>query len=153
MPRAQQAHDQIAGAHLRLAEHQRREHPAALDGFLDVARQIRDRVRAARQPVERFGDVARERRRVHVEVPDDAMQIGVLQLQNLMDPVREFDIRIATQLAEHGGAFDAPVGKRIELAEQCASTDFGHGFFSCDVWSGRRAATRLERKDRNDRYG
>ena len=65
---------QVAGADARLAEHQRRVHPAALDGVLDVGRQIRDRRRAARQPVERVGHIFRDPRRIELEVPDDPVQ-------------------------------------------------------------------------------
>ena len=52
---------QVAGAHLRVAEHQRAVDPAALDRVLDVLGEVGDRGRAARQAVERGGDVARQR--------------------------------------------------------------------------------------------
>jgi len=127
MARAQRADEQIARANLSLAEHQRGEDPGALDGFLHVGGEIADRRIAARQTLERRGQIASEIRRVHVEVPDDTVQVGVLQLQDLMHPMRHLDVRVAAQFAKHGGAFDAPVGKRIELAEQRAATDLGHG--------------------------
>ena len=86
--------------------------PAALDRVLDVRREVGDRRRAARQPVERLGDVLREPRRVELEVPDDAVQVGVLRLQDLLKPVHQLDVRIAAQLAEDGGALDRLVGQR-----------------------------------------
>ena len=55
------ADHQVAGAHLAVAEHQGAVDPAALDRLLDVRRQVGDRRRAARQPVERLGDVPGQR--------------------------------------------------------------------------------------------
>src|SRR5882724_5828766 len=54
------------------------------------------------------------------------MQVGVLVLQDLEQPVLQLDIRIAAQLAEHGCALDRFVPKRIELAEQSGAADFRH---------------------------
>src|SRR5882762_1275774 len=54
------------------------------------------------------------------------MQVGVLVLQDLEQPVLQLDIRIAAQLAEHGCALDRLVRKRIELAEQSGAADFRH---------------------------
>jgi hypothetical protein len=59
----------------------------------------------------------------------DAVQVRVLPLQDLEQPVLQLDVRVAAQLAEHGGAFDRLVGERIELAEQRGATDFSHGGF------------------------
>ncbi len=125
--RTHAANDQVAGAHLRLTEHQGGEHPAALDGFLDVGGKIGNRGGTTWQAIQRIGDVARQVRRIQIELLDDPMQIRVLQLQDLMDPVHQLHIRIAAQLAEHGGAFDTAKGEFVELPEQGAATDFGHG--------------------------
>ena len=92
----------------------------------DVGGQIGDRRGAARQPIERLGQVAREPRRVDRECPHDAVQVGVLQLQDLVQPVHELDVGIAAQLAEDGGAFDRLVAKAVELAEQCNAADVTH---------------------------
>ena len=60
------------------------------------------------------------------EVPDDPHQIGVLELQNLVQPVDEFDVRIASQFAERRGTFDRLVAERIEFPEQFRTIDFRH---------------------------
>ena len=57
----------------------------------------------------------------------DPVQIAVLKLQHLMQPMNELDVRIAAQFAEHGRAFNRLVQQRIEFAEQRDSTDFAHG--------------------------
>ncbi len=124
----------MPSADLRFAEHQRAEHPAALDRFLHLRRQVGNRGRAARQPVQRGGHVGRELRRIEFEMPDDPMQVGILHLQDLLHPVHQLDIRIAAQLAEHRRALDRLVGDRIEFAEQGGSADFCHG---TDLQSGR----------------
>src|SRR5882672_8058674 len=54
------------------------------------------------------------------------MQVGVLVLKDLEQPVLQLDIRIAAQLAEHGCALDRLVRKRIELAKQSGAADFRH---------------------------
>ena len=63
-----------------IAEHQRAEHPGALDRLLDLRREVGDRGRAARQPVERGGHVGGQARRVDLVVLDDAVQVGVLRV-------------------------------------------------------------------------
>src|SRR5207302_4695758 len=89
-------------------------------------RQVTDGRSATRQPVERVGDVLGEPRAVELEMFDDALQIGVLRLQDLRDPVHQLDIGVAAQLAEHRGAFDGLVGQAVELAEGGLATDLRH---------------------------
>ncbi|PAV66563.1 hypothetical protein WR25_01164 [Diploscapter pachys] len=84
-------------------------HPAALDGFLDLGGQVGDRRRTPRQAVQGVGQVAGQARRLDVELADDAVQVAVLQLQQLVQPVRQFDIGVAPQLAEHRGGLDGLV--------------------------------------------
>jgi hypothetical protein len=115
--RLEDADNQVAGAHLVLAEHQAAVHPAALHRFFDMRGQVGDRGRAARQAVEGVGQVTRQTRRLEAELTDDAMQVGVLQLQELMEPVRQFDVGVAAQLAEYGGGLDGLVTNAVELAE------------------------------------
>ena len=43
------------------------------------------------------------------------MQIAVVVGKNLVQPVHQFDVWIAAQLAEDGGAFDRLVEQRIEF--------------------------------------
>ena len=47
-------------------------------------------------------------------------------LQDLCDPVHQFHVGVAPQLAEHRGAFDGLVGQAVELAEQGDAVDFSH---------------------------
>ena len=124
--RLQHPDDQMPGAHLRFVEQQRPVDPAALDGLLDLRGNIRDRGRAARQRVERLGEIARETRGIDAEVLDDPVQVGILKLQDLVEPVRQFDVRVAAQLAEHGRTFYRAITQRVEFAEQCYPADLGH---------------------------
>ena len=64
---------------------------------------------------------------VEREVLEDAVQVGVAGLDQLVQPVHELDVRVAPELAEDGRSLDALVGDRIELAEQRDTTDFTHG--------------------------
>src|SRR5882724_1168727 len=64
---------------------------------------------------------------------DDAMDIRVLRLEQLMQPMNGFNVRIATHFAENGGTFDSLVGNRIEFAKQCGSSDFSHNNVLCGL--------------------
>ena len=123
----EQADDQVTGAHLRAAEHQRTVDPGALDRVFDERRQVGDRGGAARQPVERVLQVGHQHRRVDAVVLGQAVQVGVLRLQDLEQPVLQFHERVAAQLAEHERTFDRLVRQRVELAEERGATDFSHG--------------------------
>jgi hypothetical protein len=109
-----------------LAEQQSRDDPSALDRFLDVRRKIRDCRRPPRQAIERFRKIACKPRRLDIELLDDSMKIGILQLQYLVNPVHEFDIWVAAHLAEYRSGLDGLVTDLVELAEQCGPTDFCH---------------------------
>ena len=127
--RLQHAEQQVGAAHRTVAELQRAVDPAALDRIGDVLGEVGERGRAARQPVERRGHVARHRRGVERVVADDRVDVGGVVLEQLRHPVDELDIRIAAQLAEHGRALDRLVDERVELAEQRHPTDFTHSSF------------------------
>src|SRR5262249_5345910 len=88
--------------------------------------QIRDRCRPAGQAVESRREVARQATGVEVETADDAVQIRVLQLQDLVYPVHQLDVGIAPQFAEDGGAFHGLVSETVQLAEQRRATDITH---------------------------
>jgi hypothetical protein len=57
---------------------------------------------------------------------NDAMQITVIGAQNLMQPMHQLDIRIASQLAKNGGTLDGLIKKWIELAKQGGTADLRH---------------------------
>ena len=145
--RLQHGDHEIAGAHLRIAVLERRPDPGALDRVLDVRREIRYRRRPARQPIERLGDVARQFARIEGKRLHDAVQVGILKLQNLMQPVHHFDVGIAAQLAKDGGTLDRLVAYAVQFAEQGDPTDITHAYsppFLCFVSGclpapGRRA--------------
>jgi hypothetical protein len=55
-----------------------------------------------------------------------SVQIRIAQLQNLVHPVNELDVRVAAHLAENRCRFDRLVPDLIELAEQGSPTDLRH---------------------------
>ncbi len=73
--RLQDAEQQVAASDLAVAELQRAVDPGALDRVGNVLGEIGERRRAARQPVERRGDVARQRRRVERVVANDDVDV------------------------------------------------------------------------------
>ena len=138
--RLQDSQHQVAGAHLAFAKHQAAVHPAALHGFFHMGRQVGDRRRATGQAVEGFGKVTGQARRFDVELADDAMQVRILQLQQLVEPVGQLHIGVTAQFAEHRGGFDGFVGHAVEFAEQRGATDFTHALDSLRWWPDRRNA-------------
>ena len=124
--RLEQAEQQVAGADLRRAELQRRVDPGALDRIRHRLGDVRDGGGAAGQAVQRGGQVRGEPAGVEAEVAQDAVQVAVLRVEQLRQPVLQLHIRIAPQLAEHERALDRLVGRGVELAEQGGAADFRH---------------------------
>ncbi len=102
----QTADDEQASAHLMMVIHQRGVQPGLLDRFVNVAGEIGDAGRAARQAIQRLGKVFGQSSWLELKVFENAVNVGVLQLQDLVQPVHQFDIRIAAQLAESSCALD-----------------------------------------------
>src|SRR5256885_14363910 len=124
----------MAGANLELAEHERAVNPGAFNDVGNVWRKIRDRGRATREFVERGYEIARDLGWVQLEMFDDAMDVGVLRLQQLMQPMDGFDVRVATHLAKDRGAFDSLVGNGVKFAEEGGASDFSHSNRFCVGW-------------------
>ncbi|CAN0626830.1 protein of unknown function [Burkholderia multivorans] len=97
---------------------ERSEHPRTLDRRLDMPGEIADRTGTGRQRRQRPHAVVIEHVAIDTRMPHDAMQITVGKLQELMQPVDEFHVWIAPQLAELCRRFDAAVEQNPELPEQ-----------------------------------
>ncbi len=126
--RLQHPHQQMADAHLRIIEQQGRVDPRLFHRRIHVRGQVGNRGRAARQPIQRLGEILGDAARIQAKMLDDPVQIRILKLQDLMQPVHELHIGIAPQLAEDGGALDSFVADAVQFPEQGNTTDFGHGF-------------------------
>ena len=122
----QDAHHQVSGAHLGLPEEQGGIGPGPFGRLFDVRGQIRDGAGAPGQPVEGLGEVSGKTGRVQAEAADNPMQVRVLALEDLVQPVHQLHIGIAAHLAEYRGALDRLIGERIELAEEGGAADLGH---------------------------
>jgi hypothetical protein len=55
-----------------------------------------------------------------------SVHVGILIAHDLLQPVDEFDVGIATQLAKDGGAFDGLVGQAVQFSEEDGAFDFSH---------------------------
>jgi hypothetical protein len=60
---------------------------------------------------------------------DDAMHVRVWILEQLVQPMDGFHVRIAPHLAEDGRAFDGFVSEAVEFSEESRPFDFGHDLF------------------------
>ena len=105
-----------------------------------MGREIADGGRAARQSVQCRDQVGGEARRIEAEVLDDAQHVGVLLLQELVQPVDDLDVGVAAHLAENGGGLDGFVAERIEFAEECGAFDFSH-IVEGEPWRTRSSAS------------
>ena len=120
------ADEDVPDAHAPFAKQERAVDPRPLDGFLQMRRKVGDGRGPARQPVQRGGDVGGEPAGVNAEMPGDAVQVGVRELRDLVNPVDQLDVGIAAQLAEDGGVLDGFVADAVQLAEECSAFDFSH---------------------------
>ncbi len=95
----------MAAANARDAKLQRAEDPGALHGAVDVLGEIGNGTRPARQAIQRGDDIARQLLFIQGKVADDLLQIAILLLHQLMQPVHQLNIGVAAQLAKRSGAF------------------------------------------------
>ena len=73
--------------------------------------------------IEKEGPVAR----LILNRPDKHNALSFAGLDQLVQPVHQLDVRVASELAEDGRSLDPLVRDRVELAEQRDTTDFTHG--------------------------
>jgi hypothetical protein len=85
-----------------------------------------DAAGSSRQEVQAALKMRAELRWVEAKVLDDAMEVTVLLVEQLVHQVNELDSGIATQLAEGGGAFHALVGEAVQSSEKISGADFSH---------------------------
>src|SRR5687767_10282068 len=95
--------DQVSGPGLRFAEQEGAINPRALDNVGNIGREIRNGGGTARQLVQSGDEVGGEPRTVELEMLEDAMDIRVLVLEQLMQPVHGLHVGIAAHLAKDGG--------------------------------------------------
>ncbi len=95
----------MAAADTADAKLQRSIDPGALDGAVDMFGEIGNRTGSARQGIERRHDIARQLLFVEGKMTDHLLQIAILLLHQLMQPVHQLNVGVAAQLAERGGAF------------------------------------------------
>ena len=95
----------MAAANAADAKLQRAEDPGALHGAVDMLGEIGNGTRPARKHIQRGNDIARQLLLVEGKVADDLLQIAILLLHQLMQPVHQLNIGVAAQLAERSGAF------------------------------------------------
>lgn len=88
-----------------LIEHQRRVNPSAFDRVINVRRKVGDTGGSSGQSIQRIGEILGKLRWIQFEVANDLVQIRVLQLEKLMEPVNHFNVRVSTQFAESRRAF------------------------------------------------
>ncbi len=67
--------------------------------------EIGNGTRPARKDIQRRNDIARQLLFIKGKVADDLLQIAILLLHQLMQPVHQLNIGVAAQLAERSGAF------------------------------------------------
>src|SRR5580704_17153394 len=107
----------MSGPDLTVAEHQASVNPTPLDNLLQLRRQVGDRRRAARQTVEGLGQVLGQAAGIALERAHDVVQVGSLQLEDLVKPVHHLYVRVAPQFAERRGALDGLVAEAVELSK------------------------------------
>ena len=118
--------DEMAGADAGVAVHERAINPGPLDDGGDIGCEIRDGAGPARQFVQGRNQVGGKPGGIDLEPFADAMDVGVRQLEQLMEPVGGLDVGVAAHLAKDRGAFDGFVANGVKLAKQSGPFDFCH---------------------------
>lgn len=90
---------------------------------VDMVGEVAERRRPGRQSGKGRRKVFFNGLRVDLIVAADAMQVAVVQLPKLVQPVRQLDIRIAAQLGECSGRLNGPKQCDVEFAEKRSSRD------------------------------
>ncbi len=103
---------------------QRAINPRAFDGAIDMLRKVGDRTGAARQRIQGRDDIAGQRLLIKGEMADNVLQIAVLLLHQLVQPVHQLNIRVAAQFTKGGCAFQRGKQQRIQFAEEYGTADF-----------------------------
>ena len=96
----------MPAAHLAGVEHQAGIKPPLLHRFFDMVRQIGNRRRTARQLVERGDRIAAQLAFIQAEMRADHRQIALGVGIQRVQPVHQFHVGIAAQLAETERGFD-----------------------------------------------
>lgn len=75
------------------------------------------------QPVQAAQHVGSKLLCIDLEMAKQPQQVGVALLQQLVQPMDQFDIGVAPQLAEHRSALQRFEKQRVEFSEQGKATD------------------------------
>jgi hypothetical protein len=121
--RLQQGRQQPCTANAAIAELEACQYPCAFDGGLDVVREVDERSCARWQHRQRRRHVPFHSLRIDLVVLADAMQIAVAELPELMHPVHQFDMGIASKPCKGRRRLDAAKQREVEFAEQGPARD------------------------------
>jgi hypothetical protein len=83
-----------------------------------MLREIADRSCTARQLVQPAHHIGCELSLIDLEVVEQPDQVGVLFLEQLVEPVHQLHIWVATQLAKDGRTFKRPEEQRVEFPKE-----------------------------------
>src|SRR5437660_1734250 len=122
----QEPDQEIAASHLGFAEQEGGVHPALLDRVGQMLGEVLDGRSSAGQPLQHGLEIAHEPRGVDLAVTQDAVQVGVWEVDDLESPVRAVDVRVAPQLAERHGSLGRLEPQRVALAEAGRTADLSH---------------------------
>ena len=86
---------QITCTHLCIAKFERGVSPGPFNGHFDILGEVADRGCPAWQAVERSREILGDDRTIKPVVADDVVQIRILRLQQLGEPVLQLDVGIA----------------------------------------------------------
>ena len=127
----------MACANRPLAEDEGSRHPGLLHRKLNPSRKVEDARCAARQQVERSGEILGNASGISAGPGENGVKVRPLAHEDLIDPVHRFHVGIAARLAEHCCAFERAVGDGIEFAEELNTLQFAH---AGAPWVALRAA-------------
>ena len=124
--------DEVSGADLRLAEQQRRVMPAAIERLRHFRRDARHLGLVLAESVDDRSDLGKQRGDVDLVVFESDDEVGTIALQDLHQPVREFDVAVALSLGMPQSAQERFITDPVELTGDGFYADVG---FHCPLRS------------------
>src|SRR5690625_1706715 len=116
----------MASADLHLAKEQRRIEPATLERIDDLLRDLRHLGDIRLETIDDALKITHQPPAIELVMIAGQGEIGSVLLQNMQEPVRQFDICIARALGLAQRLNETVITQPVELAGDCLEADIGH---------------------------
>ena len=111
------AQNQMPRADLRGFVHQAGIHPRPLHRVFKMLGKVANAARAPWQRIQRIGKIFGHTACIKVKMPDNPVDVAILPLQDLVQPVHKLHIGVAAHFAKNRGPFNGFIPELVQLPE------------------------------------